>query len=85
MGFAYHSGTMVNDNTRASSPEKCLEDCNALASCKFWDYGDYTCRLRSDAGKGKEPASGYLSGTRNCIFSKMVLKYNKFKIHFKPI
>ena len=67
---AYHSGSMFKDY---SSPEvtdasQCLDKCNSDSSCKFWDYGEGWCRLRSDSGQGEEKANGYSFGAKNCIF-----------------
>jgi len=68
--FAYHSGTMINDNAEANSPQTCSEACETTDNCAYWDYENSAeiCRLRSDAGSGKQTASGYSYGQKNCIF-----------------
>ena len=63
---------MVNNNAPANSPETCLNQCNSLPSCAYWDYGNRVCRLRSNAGNGKQAASGFSYGQKNCIFGKTV-------------
>merc|ERR550539_888 len=71
VGTAYHSGTMIIDNARANTAEKCLEQCNNLKECQFWDLAPEKeggfCRLRKGKGRsGEEVAVGYISGARNC-------------------
>ena len=71
-GFAYHSGTMINVNAEADSSETCSDECLKNEDCAFWDYEDSAgiCRLRSNAGNGKETASGYSYGEKNCNIGK---------------
>ena len=70
-GFAYHSGDMVNDNAPAKTAEKCQVQCAATPSCKFWDFGEEFCRLRSNIGpRGKVAHSGYSFGAKYCKFGK---------------
>merc|ERR1711894_460251 len=72
--YAYHSGTMINDDAEANSPQACSEECKATEDCAYWDYevSSEICRLRSNAGSGKQTASGYSYGQKNCIFGKTV-------------
>ena len=74
-GFAYHYGTMVDHNAPAKTAKMCRQECEYLLSCKFWDFGEGFCRLRSDSGpKGKiADPFGYHFGTKNCIFGREVL------------
>jgi len=68
-GAAYHTGTMVNDNAPARNPQQCHKQCVSLSTCKFWDFGESTCRLRSNAGpKGLKEDRGFAYGSRNCLF-----------------
>ena len=72
-GFAYHSGTMVNDNAPANSPKECQQQCVSLSTCEYWDFGEGYCRLRSNAGpKGLQASPGYAYGSKYCLFSKSV-------------
>jgi len=68
--FAYHSGTMINDDAEANSPLACKVVCMITEGCAYWDYehSSKICRLRSNAGSGKQTASGYSYGQKNCIF-----------------
>jgi len=70
--FAYHSGTLINDNAEANSPQTCSEACETTDNCAYWDYENSAeiCRLRSDAGSGKQTASGYSYGQKNCFFER---------------
>jgi len=73
-GFAYHSGTMVNDNAPAKSPQECQQQCASLSTCKFWDLGEGFCRLRSEVGlKGLQAHLGYAYGSKNCLFEATAL------------
>jgi len=67
--FAFHSGTMVNNNAPATTPEECQQQCVSLSTCEYWDLGEGFCRLRSNAGaKGLEAHLGYAYGRKNCRF-----------------
>merc|ERR1719511_149222 len=67
-GFAYHDGTMIDDDATAYSPLECRQKCYLNSNCQFWDYGSSnpnwakTCRLRSDEGSGPEASDGYSYG-----------------------
>jgi len=71
---AYHSGSMVKDYSIVTDAYQCLGKCNSDSSCKFWDFGDGWCRLRSDSGQGEETAYGYLFGEKNCNFEPLTKK-----------
>ena len=71
--FAFHSGTMVNNNAPATTPEECQQQCVSLSTCEYWDLGEGFCRLRSNAGaKGLEAHLGYAYGRKNCRFGKSI-------------
>lgn len=70
--YAYHSGKMLNDNAPANNPQECLSECKAWVGCKFWDYGEGFCRLRSNDGNGAEVAVGYVFGPGNCFFGNLI-------------
>lgn len=57
---------MVVGNAPAENAKQCLEECNSLSTCAFWDFGYNYCRLRSDAGNGQEVAQGHNCGSKNC-------------------
>ena len=61
---------MENDNAPASDAIACLNECNYLSTCAYWDYGGNFCRLRSNDGGGKVVANGYSYGPKNCRYSK---------------
>ena len=67
-GYAYHSGKMVNDNAPAKNADECLQQCNVLPDCKFWDFGGNCCRLRSNKGSGPQIAKSYTYGPKFCNF-----------------
>ena len=69
---------MLNDNAPANNPQECLSECKSWVGCKFWDFGDGFCRLRSSDGNGAEVAVGYVFGSGNCFFGKL-----KFKTYFR--
>ena len=75
LGYAYHSGKLAIDNAPANDASECLNQCNISPDCKFWDFGDNTCRLRSNSGNGPAEAKSYTSGQKYCILG-MVLLYN---------
>ena len=62
---------MLNDNAPANNPQECLSECKSWVGCKFWDFGDGFCRLRSSDGNGAEVAVGYVFGSGNCFFGKL--------------
>ena len=66
-GKAYHSGALFSDYTNVVDETECLEKCNSVDSCKFWDFGEGWCRLRTDSGNGPQSDSRYTSGPKNCI------------------
>ena len=73
--FAFHSGTMVNDDAPANTPQECQQQCVSLSTCEYWDFekGANICRLRSDAGQeGLEVHVGYAYGRKDCRFGKSV-------------
>ena len=80
-GFAYHDGTMIDDDATAYSPLECRQKCALNPACEFWDYGSSnpnwakTCRLRSDEGSGPEASDGYSYGTWNCIFEGTIISF----------
>ena len=74
--YAYHSGKMLNDNAPARNPQDCLSKCKTWMGCKFWDFGDGFCRLRSNDGNGAEVAAGYTFGSNNCFFGKYLSIYS---------
>ena len=47
---------------------ECQTKCKSIWECKFWDYGEQTCRLRSESGNGPQPDVSYTSGAKNCIY-----------------
>ena len=67
-GQAYHSGALLTDSPNVVDEKECLEKCNSADSCKFWDFGEGWCRIRTDAGNGPQVDNGYTSGPKNCIF-----------------
>ena len=67
-GQAYHSGMLLADDSNVVDEKECLEKCNSEDSCKFWDFGEGWCRLRTDAGNGPQVDNKYTSGPKNCIF-----------------
>ena len=75
LGYAYHSGKMVSENTPANNASECLNQCDISPDCKFWDFGDNHCRLRSNNGNGPEVAESYTSGQKYCLLG-MILSYN---------
>ena len=58
----------ADDLNRASTASDCLARCNDEPQCKFWDYGQKICRLRSNPGSGPIKDDGYSYGSKNCIF-----------------
>ena len=72
MGYAYHSGKMINDDAPAKNPQECLNQCKLVSGCKFWDFGDGFCRLRSNHGNGAEVGVGYTFGSDSCFFGKFI-------------
>ena len=86
-GKAYHSGSMFKDYSTPSlsNANQCLDKCNSDNACKFWDYGDGWCRLRSNSGDGEQLANGYSFGSKNCKFessSEMSKSLNFSKSNF---
>jgi len=77
IGFAYHTGTMINDNAFASNARDCLAQCNSNHQCKFWDYGGdgskKYCRLRSSQGTGPIISEGFSYGSKHCILKHYVV------------
>ena len=67
---------MLNDNAPARNPQDCLSKCKSWMGCKFWDFGDGFCRLRSNDGNGAEVAAGYTFGSNNCFFGKYLSIYS---------
>ena len=74
-GFAYHDGTMIDDDATAYSPLECRQKCAINPACQLWDYGSSNpnwakiCRLRSDEGpEGPDDSDGYSYGTWDCYF-----------------
>ena len=64
---------MVNDNAPANSSQECQQQCVSLSTCEYWDFGDNSCRLRSNVGvDGLVPYLGYAYGIKNCSFGKSV-------------
>ena len=76
MGYAFHSGEMVNGNAPADTTAECLNQCNNEPECKFWEFGDDYCRLRSNDGNGAEVAESYVSGPKFCFLKGRILFYN---------
>ena len=70
-GKAYHSGLKIKElhSDKVDHPYECLRKCNSEESCKFWDYGQGWCRLRSTSGEGPQDDSRYSYGTKNCKFT----------------
>ena len=62
---------MLNDNAPANNPQECLSECKSWVGCKYWDFGDGFCRLRSSNGNGAEVAVGYVFGSGSCFFGKL--------------
>ena len=58
---------MLSDYTNIVDETECLEKCNLADSCKFWDFGEGWCRLRTNSGNGPKMDSRYTSGPKNCI------------------
>ena len=71
-GYAYHSGKMVNDNAPAKTAAECLDQCNILPACEFWDFGNNYCRLRSNDGNGLEDAEMFTSGIKYCQLGRLM-------------
>ena len=64
---------IINDNAPANYPQQCHNLCVLLSTCKFWDFGESICRLRSNAGpKGLEEDRGFAYGSKNCRLGKSV-------------
>ena len=62
---------MVNENAPAKTPEECQRQCEAMPSCKFWDFGKGNCHLRATSGpRGKIAQIGYSYGTKHCSIRK---------------
>ena len=80
IGFAYHTGTMINDNAFASNARDCLGQCNSNHQCKFWDYGGdgskKYCRLRSSQGTGPIISEGFSYGSKHCILKRKEQKFD---------
>ena len=72
MGYAYHSGKIINDDAPAKNSQECLNQCKLEEGCKFWDFGDGFCRLRSNHGNGAEVGEGYTFGSDSCFFGKFI-------------
>ena len=58
---------MFKDYSTVADANECLQKCNSDNACKFWDFGEGWCRLRSTSGNGPQSASKYSSGPKNCI------------------
>ena len=69
-GSAYHHGALINTNKKVNNAHECLQQCNDLPDCSFWDYGTKSefCRLRKNSGKGPVNATSSFSGSKNCKF-----------------
>ncbi len=76
-GFSYNTttGTLINGDAPANNPQQCLNKCNALQNCEFWDFGNNLCRLYSTEGGAPEHNANYESGVKNC-------KYGTFNVIF---
>ena len=48
-----------------TTSSECLEKCNSLNDCEYWDFGRGLCKLRSHSS-GLKSASGYVSGRKHC-------------------
>ena len=68
-GQAYHSGELFEDYSTVVNAEQCLDKCNSAAACKFWDFGEGWCRLRTNSGNGPQVDNRYTSGPKYCIFN----------------
>ena len=73
LGYAYHSGKMVNGNAPANNAEECLNQCNISPVCKFWDFGNHYCRLRINDGIGQQISRSYTSGPKYCKFGTVFI------------
>ena len=74
-GYAYHKGNMVNDDADASTSKECLNQCNRVENCKFWDFDTKkrTCRLRSDSGgAGRIVSQSHYGGHKFCDWGRLV-------------
>ena len=66
-GQAYHSGELFEDYSNVRDEKECLEKCNSADRCRFWDFGEGWCRLRTNSGNGPQVDRKYVSGQKNCI------------------
>ena len=78
-GFSYNTatGTLINGDAPANNAQQCINKCNAVQNCEFWDFGNNICRLYSTQldyfGGGVEPNANYECGVKNC-------KYGTFNV-----
>ena len=72
-GYAYLTGTTTS-TAPASTTKDCLDKCNRLATCMFWDFDttNNICRLRSNEGRGRIARASYYGGPKNCLWGKVV-------------
>ena len=64
----YPGGPMVNGNAGGSSATDCRDKCNALSTCRYWDWDGTTCRLRS--GNAGQTSSTHYGGPKGCLLSE---------------
>ena len=59
---------MLTDYSTVLDQKECSEKCNSEYSCKFWDFGEGWCRLRTNSGNGPQSDTKYSSGAKHCTF-----------------
>ena len=73
-GYSYEEqGTVINDDAPVNNAQQCLNRCNAMQQCKFWDFGNNHCRLYSDVFDGPEADELYEFGTKNCVYGMITV------------
>ena len=88
-GYSYvEQGTIINGDAQANNAQQCLNKCNAIQQCRFWDFGNNRCRLYSDFGDGPEADELYEFGVKNCVYGMLpiiLLLVNIYFNNFLPI
>ena len=85
-GYSYEEqGTIINGDNPANNAQQCLNQCNEIQQCKFWDFGNNQCRLYSGDGNGPKPDEHYEFGAKNCVFGMFTVILLLPNIYFNDI
>ena len=86
-GYTYeqHGLWPINGDAPANNAQQCLDLCNAIKGCTFWDFGDNECRLYSGNGSGPKANELYEFGAKNCVFGMFTVILPLPNIYFNMI